>query len=83
MPKIGPRKSFKPILPNEVTEKLFNDSYATILIKYTEAAKKLQSKESTLKNINLDTGKEINYLAAFISKDPADKVAYFEKKKSQ
>ena len=59
MPKIGPLKSFKPKIPNEQTEKLFDESYATILSKYTEAAKKLQSKESRLKNVNLDTGKEI------------------------
>lgn len=59
MPKIGPLKSFKPMVPNEQTEKLFDVSYATILEKYTETAKKLHSKESTLKNVNLDTGKEI------------------------
>ena len=59
MPKIGPLKSFKLMLPKAETERLFNESYATILIKYTDAAKNLQSKESTLKNINLHTGKKI------------------------
>ncbi len=59
LPKIGPLKSFKPKLPNDETEKFFNVSYATILTKYTEDAKKLMSKESTLKNLNLDTGKKI------------------------
>ena len=52
----------------------------------------MKNKETTLKqtqksdldlSFQFQLDKEANYLAAFISKDPADKVAYFEKYKKK
>jgi len=58
IPKVGPLKRFKPIVPNPESEKLFEQSFDTILIHYSGTMKRLHSKDVSFKNVDLDTGQE-------------------------
>lgn len=58
LPKYGPLSKFKPKFPNEECEKLFEQSYDSIIIHYTRTINKLRTKNFSQTNIDLDTGQE-------------------------
>ncbi len=58
LPKYGPVSKFKPKLPNEECEKLFEQSYDSILYHYNGSIKRLRTRDISYTNIDLDTGQE-------------------------
>lgn len=56
LPKIGPQRTltFKP--PTTEAEKLFMESFLTVLEQYTAGVKEISKQATDLPNINLDTG---------------------------
>lgn len=56
MPKVGPLKALKPVIPNAEAEKLFIRSFDTVSAHYRTALKYLTSGGDNLANINFDTG---------------------------
>ena len=58
LPKYGPLSKFKPKFSNEECEKLFENSYDSIITHYTGSIKRLRTREISHTNIDLDTGQE-------------------------
>lgn len=58
LPKYGLLSRFKPMVPSPECENLFEKSFDAILTHYIATVKKLPSKDVSLDNINLDTGKK-------------------------
>jgi hypothetical protein len=58
LPKVGPLSKFKPKLPNDESEKLFEKSFDAILKHYAAVLNKLHSQHVSYTDVNLDTGKE-------------------------
>jgi hypothetical protein len=58
LPKVGPLKRFKPMVPNPESEKLFEQSFDSILTHSSGSMKRLRSKDASFNNVDLDTGKE-------------------------
>lgn len=58
LPKVGPLSKFKPKVPDPESEKLFEQSFDAILTNYSATITKLHSKDVSLSNKDLDTGKE-------------------------
>jgi hypothetical protein len=56
IPKIGPLKALKPVIPNAEAEKLFIQSFDTVSAHYRIALLYLKSGGDNLANINFDTG---------------------------
>ena len=58
LPKVGPLNDLKVIVPGPEAEKIFIQSFDTVLLHYTYAIKVLSSKKTSLTNIDFDTGNE-------------------------
>ena len=58
LPKYGPLSRFKPMVPDSVSEILFEQSFETILANYSGTLKKLKSGELAYDNVDLDTGEK-------------------------
>lgn len=56
LPKVGPLKSLKIKAPGPIAEKLFIESFDTVLIHYNAAVKILGTTHIDLSNIDFDTG---------------------------
>ncbi len=56
LPKIGPLSGLKFKEPNGEAEKLFDNSFNSILSHYTSSVKKLETENTKMENINYDTG---------------------------
>jgi hypothetical protein len=57
VPKVGPLSGLKFKEPNTGVEKIFNNSFQTIVEKYEENVRKLEQNKPHFPNINCDTGK--------------------------
>ena len=57
-PKVGPLKTFKIIVPGPEAEKIFIQSFDTVLVHYNAELKSLSSKKYKMANIDFDTGNE-------------------------
>lgn len=58
LPKVGPLSKFKPKMPDKESEKLFEQSFDSILFNYSKDLARLKYNSSNEENINLDTGKK-------------------------
>jgi len=56
LPKVGPLKSLKIKAPGPIAEKLFIQSFDTVLVQYCAAVKILDAGSVDLSNIDFDTG---------------------------
>ncbi len=56
LPKTGPLKALKIKEPGPVADKLFIQSFDTVLVNYSQSLKRLNSGELHLRNIDFDTG---------------------------
>ena len=57
LPKAGPLKTLKYVSPSKAGEKLFAQSFDSIVTNYQFALKQVSTKSLTLRDIDLDTGK--------------------------
>jgi hypothetical protein len=58
LPKVGPLKPFKIKVPDAATEKIFIQSFDTVLAHFTATLKGMPVKNSCLVNVDYDTGGE-------------------------
>ncbi|MEO5569403.1 MAG: zinc dependent phospholipase C family protein [Bacteroidia bacterium] len=58
LPKIGPLAGLKFKEPTEEAERIFDKSFAAIIVHYTASLKKLETEKIQMENINYDTGKK-------------------------
>lgn len=56
LPKIGPLKTLKFVSPGHEGEKLFANSFDTIIVNYSAALKQVDEKRLSLPDIDFDTG---------------------------
>jgi hypothetical protein len=58
LPKYGPLSRFKPKIPNQECEKLFEQSFDAALKHYVNTVNSLSTRSIAINDIDLDTGKE-------------------------
>ena len=58
LPKYGPLAKFKPKIPTPETEKVYEQSFDSIVMHYSLEINRLRTKKASFANINIDTGNE-------------------------